>query len=272
MNTNRIVFVFSICCLVGLGIYLFFGTQFFGTRVVTESRGNQLVVGTVSGYAPFVSINPQGEYEGFDIDVAQELARRMNKKLVLKDCGSMVPLMLSLKNGSADLLIWALTITQARLREMTMIQYQGDAVTSYPLAFWKEIPAGITSLDGLKETNAIICVEPGSTQEAFLNRFEFVTKKTLEKVVDRIMDIKYGKSLAAIVDPALVTTLMQKNPEIKILDIPLGKEWEEYGNGICVKKENRELSDQVQTIINAMKSDGTLQKLEIKWQLQAGAQ
>ena len=86
------------------------------------------------------------------------------------------------------------------------------------------------------------------------------------------MDIKYGKSLAAIVDPALVTTLMQKNPEIKILDIPLGKEWEEYGNGICVKKENRELSDQVQTIINAMKSDGTLQKLEIKWQLQAGAQ
>jgi len=266
MTNNRIVLI-GLFCLVGLGFYYFFTTQ-----NATEMREDQLVVGTVSGYAPFVSLNPQGEYEGFDIDVAQELARRMNKKLVLKDYGSMVPLMLSLNNGLADLLIWALTITQARLREMTMIPYQGDATMSYPLTFWQEIPAGIRSLDDLKDKNAIVCVEPGSVQEAFLNQFEFVTKKTLEKAVDRIMDIKYGKSLAAFVDPSIIQTLMQKNPEIKVLDIPLGKEWEEYGNGICVKKENKELADQVQTIVNAMKRDGTLQKLEIKWQLKESVQ
>ncbi len=266
MNNNSIAFL-ALFSLTGIGIYSFFNTQ-----SLTERREDQLIVGTASGYAPFVSINPQGEYEGFDIDVAQELARRMNKKLVLKDCGSMVPLMLSLNNRSVDLLVWGLDITQARLREMTMIQYQGDEVTSYPLLFWKEIPEGMRSLDDLKGKKAIICVEPGSTQELFLDQFDFITKKTLEKVVDRVIDIKYGKSLATLTDPSLVQTLMQKNPEIKVLALPLDKEWRTYGVGICVKKENREFSDQVKITVDAMKADGTLKKLEIKWQLKEGAQ
>jgi len=267
MNNNRIILI-GWFCLVSFGIYYFFIVP----SAATEIREDQLVVGTASGYAPLVSINPLGEYEGFDIDVAQELARRMNKKLVLKDCGSMVPLMLSLQNGSVDLLIWGITITRARLREMTMIQYHGEDVASYPLLFWKEIPEGVTSLDDLKGKDATICVEPGSIQEAFLEQFDFITKKTLEKTVDRIMDIKYGKSLATFGDPSLVAMTLEKNPEIKVLNIPLDTEWKTYGDGICVKKENKELANQVQTIVNAMKRDGTLQKLEIKWQLKEGVQ
>lgn len=266
MNNNRIALI-ALFCLGGLGFYYFFNAQ-----IASEVREDQLVIGTVSGYAPFVSINSQGEYEGFDVDVAQELARRMQKKLVLKDCGSMVPLMLSLQNGAADLLLWALDITQARLREMTMIQYQGEDVTSYPLLFWQRIPEGVRSLDDLKGKGAVVAVEPGSTQEKFLDQFDFITKKTLEKVVDRVMDIKYGKSLAAFTDPALVPTLKQKNPEIQVLDIPLGQEWMTYGIGVCVKKENKALADQVQTIVDAMKRDGTIKNLEIKWQLKEGNQ
>src|SRR5581483_2262058 len=187
-----------------------------------QADSNQLIVGTVSGYAPYVSLNAQGEYEGFDIDVATELAKRLNKKLVLKDCGSMVPLMLSLKNESVDLLIWALEINNARRNEMAMIQYQGGNVTSYPLIFWNQIPQGISSIEDLKSVpNATVCIEPGSSQERFLNKFDFIIKKPMEKVVDMILDLKYSKSLAALVDPSLIKTLLQKNPELKVLNIPL---------------------------------------------------
>ena len=43
-----------------------------------------LIVGMAAGYAPFVSINPSGQYEGFDIDLAEALAKKMGKKLVNK--------------------------------------------------------------------------------------------------------------------------------------------------------------------------------------------
>lgn len=229
---------------------------------------NQLIVGTASGYAPFVSINANGEYEGFDIDFANELAKRMNKKLVLKDCGSMVPLMLSLQQESVDIIIWALEINKARLNQMAMIQYQGGNVNSYPLIFWKSIPANIKSLEDLKNLpNAIVCIEPGSSQEKFLNKYDFIIKKPLEKVVDMIMDIQYGKSLAALVDPSLIKTIKQKTPELKILNVTLDEDSKSFGNGIGIKKENKDLIAQVQKIIDMMKSDGTLQRLEQKWNL-----
>jgi ABC-type amino acid transport substrate-binding protein len=233
-----------------------------------STDNNVLVVGTASGYAPFVSLNSQGEYEGFDIDVATELARRMNKKLVLTDCGSMVPLMLSLQQGSVDLLIWALEINKARLDKMAMIQYQGGNVTTYPFIFWQSIPDTVKSIEDLKNVaNATVCIEPGSSQERFLNKYEFITKKPLEKVVDMIMDLKYGKSLAAMVDPSLLKNLRAKNPELKVLDVPLDENSMSFGNGICVKKENKALIEQVSKVIETMKADGTIARLETKWNL-----
>ncbi len=48
-----------------------------------------LIVGMMSGWAPFMTITAKGTYEGFDVDVAQELAQRMGKKLVIQDLGSL---------------------------------------------------------------------------------------------------------------------------------------------------------------------------------------
>src|SRR5271157_3699018 len=80
-----------------------------------------LVVGTTSGYAPYVSLNEQGKYEGFDIDLAELLAKKLDKKLVLKDLGSMPSLMLALKQNKIDALIWAVSITKDRLKNYEMV-------------------------------------------------------------------------------------------------------------------------------------------------------
>ena len=36
---------------------------------------NDFVVGTTTGYAPFVSLDEKGKYVGFDIDLARKLAK-----------------------------------------------------------------------------------------------------------------------------------------------------------------------------------------------------
>src|SRR5438552_12919514 len=128
------VIVLILLLLTGIAAYLLLTTP------KTPRSTNELIVGTAAGYAPFVSINPHGDYEGFDIDVANAVAKQMGKKLVLKDLGSMTSLFTALNQGSIDVIIWGLSITQDRLQKVAMIHYQGSPTNSYPLIFWQKIP------------------------------------------------------------------------------------------------------------------------------------
>lgn len=79
---------------------------FFCILVCTELFANLprqkldlFVVGTTGGYAPYVSLNEKGDYEDFDIDVANCLSKKLGRDLVLKDLGSMPGFMIALKQG-----------------------------------------------------------------------------------------------------------------------------------------------------------------------------
>jgi arginine transport system substrate-binding protein len=224
-----------------------------------------LIIGTAAGYAPFVSINQQGEYEGFDIDVAHALAKQMNKKVVLQDLGSMTPLFIALDQGTIDAIIWGLSITPQRLQKIAMIRYQGSAVTAYPLLFWGNIPAHVHSIQDMQ--NMTVCVEPSSAQDSILTNYPFITKKYVERVDDALLQIQYGKADAAFVEPAIAKKFMQKYPEIKQLDVPLEQKDQELGIGIAVKQNNMALQKDIEHAIDALTSNGVIAELEKKWNM-----
>lgn len=232
-----------------------------------NAEPEQLVVGTASGYAPFVSLNEQGEYEGFDIEIAKQLAERLNRKLVLKDLGSMPSLLMALKQGKVDALIWAISITEDRQKVFDMVYYQGEKVETMPLIFWKTIPEGIEEIGDLKKCPKSLCVEAGSYQEETLKKIPGLELKYLDSVTAVVMEIKMGKSSAAAIDPSLVSRFTAQFPEIQVLNLPLPKSQQSLGNGICLSKTNPELGAQVRSAIEAMTKDGTMIKLEKQWKL-----
>ena len=226
------------------------------------------VVGTTSGYAPFVSLDTQGKYEGFDIDLAELLAQKLGKKLVLKDLGSMPSLMLALKQRKIDALIWAVSITEDRLKNIDMVYYQGDKMVEIPVLFWKKIPEGITSIADLsKDPKKAICAEAGSFQEDVLKKFSGINIKNVDKITDAIMEIKFGKSFATTVDPSLLPRFQAQYPEIKVLNLPLPASAQSLGNGIGINKSNQELTQQVKKAIDELISEGKIAELEKKWKL-----
>lgn len=198
------------------------------------TQKDTFIVGTVSGYAPFVSINQDGVYEGFDIDFANELAKRLNKKLILKDLGCMPSLFIALEQGSINAIIWALSITPERLKKVAMIKYRGQNTTAYPLVFWNKIPPKVSSLHDL--SGKTICVEFGSSQETALDRYPNVIKKPIATVTDALLEIQYAKADAAFVEPAIAKKMREKFSEIKLLNVPLQPEDQVFGMGIAMKK------------------------------------
>ncbi|HSX11238.1 MAG TPA: transporter substrate-binding domain-containing protein [Chlamydiales bacterium] len=224
-----------------------------------------LVVGTTSGYAPYVSINAEGKYEGFDIDLAEMLAKRLGRKLVIKDCGSMPGLMLALKQGKVDVLIWAVSITEERMKTLEMVYYQGEKVTKLPIFFWKEIPEGIGSLEDLAKKG--VCVEGGSFQEAVLKSIPGIPLKYMDKIDDAIMDVKYGKSVAGTIDTSLLPRVKAQYPEIRILELPIPGDKQSLGNGICIAKDRQALASQVKQAVKELTAEGKIGELEKKWKM-----
>lgn len=225
-----------------------------------------LIVGTASGYAPFVSINERGDYEGFDIDFAKALANKLDTKCVIKDLGSLPSLFLALKKRKIDCIIWAVSITEERKRQMEMVHYQGEDTLTLPLLFWGKVPDGIASLEGLlKSAKSIVCVEAGSYQDHYMQKYDPKQVRQVNTVTEALLDIRFKKSDAILVDPAILAKLMKNNPELKVMDVPLSIEEQAFGNGICVDKDNLELKNQIENAVMALKKEGTIRSLEEKW-------
>jgi ABC-type amino acid transport substrate-binding protein len=225
-----------------------------------------LIVGTASGYAPYVSLDTKGNYEGFDIDFAQELAKKLGRPLVIKDCGSMPSLMLALQQKKVDVLLWAISISQERMKKMEMVYYQGEKVTKMPFLFWKNVPDGIQSIEDL-EGKGSVSAEVGSFQENVLKKYPTIKLKQVEKITDAVMEIRFGKSQTALADPSLILELTTKFPEIKVLYLPLKPEDYSLGNGICISKDNAKLAADVKKATEQLIAENKVAELEKKWKL-----
>lgn len=256
-------------CFQSLVFLLFFSVAslfFFVSAQAKES--NIFVVGTTSGYAPFVSLNAKGKYEGFDIDYSHELANKLNKKLVIKDYGSMNSLMLALNQNKVDTILWAISITEERKKNMEMIYYHGEKITRFPLVFWKNVPSDFKTIDDLsKNPKNFVCVEAGSSQEAVMRCYPKLKLRYTDKITDAIMEIKYGKSIATTIDHSLLPTMVAQNPELKIVWMDLPQSEQSYGIGICLNKNSKKLSVAVREAVKQIKEDDILEKLEKKWNL-----
>lgn len=247
-----------------INAYLFVFFSFFCSFLNGDDRA-PFIVGMTSGYAPFVSLNEKGEYEGFDIDIAHHLAQKMNKKLVLKDLGSMPSLLLALKMKKIDAVIWAVSITAQRQKEMEMVYYQGAKVTELPLVFWNEIPKDVKKIEDLAKKS--ICVEAGSYQDSVLQNYPGLKLRHLDKITDAILELKFGKSLASAVDNSLIPHLQSAYPELKMLFVALPENEQSFGNGICLNKSNTELIEKTKKAVEELRSEGKIAELEKKWKL-----
>lgn len=224
-----------------------------------------LIIGLQSGYPPFEFMDTTGKIVGFDVELAEIIAKKLQKSLVIKDM-EFEGEILSLKQGKIDLIISGMNITPSRLKEILMVSYHGEQATSLSLIFWNEIPSGVNTIEDIALLpNPTLSVESGTIPEAYMHRYTNITAKSFQGALGPLMDVKYGKSVANLVEPDVAEYLKKQHAEIKILNVPLPKEETILGFGIGIKKENKELFEQIQTIIQGLKASGELKLLEDKW-------
>ena len=221
--------------------------------------GGTLIVGFDQDFPPMGFVGDDGEYTGFDLELAQEAAKRLGLEYkaqpIAWDSKDM-----ELESGNIDC-IW---------NGFTMTGREDDYTWTEPYMANKQVFVVANDSDINSQADLagkIVEVQADSSAEAALKEAPELTAtfKELLTTADyntAFMDLEQGAVDAIAMDVIVAGyQIQQRNADFKILDDSLSEE--EYGVGF--KKGNTELRDKVQSTLEEMAEDGTLQEVSEKW-------
>lgn len=225
----------------------------------TTSGEETFTVGFDQDFPPMGFVADNGEYTGFDLDLAKEVANRLGKKFVAQPIGWDAKDM-ELESGNIDCIWNGFTING---REDGYTWTKPYMENSQVFVVAKD--SGIQTLADL--SGKIVEVQADSSAEKALKEDETLlnTLKTLQTTPDyntAFMDLEMGAVDAVAMDVIVAAyQIEQRKADFVILEESLSAE--EYGVGF--KKGNDALRDQVQEQLDAMAADGTLKKISEQW-------
>ena len=241
------------------------GTETAGTEAAgTETTGNgkTFTVGFDASFPPY-GYQENGEYVGFDLDLAQEVCDRNGWELV-KTPIDWDAKNIELNGGSIDC-IWNGFTMNGREEDYTWT----SAYINNTQVFAVNKNSGITKAADLAGKNVL--VQADSSALAALQDEENTDIKaladsfgSLTQVPDyesALMELEAGSADAVAMDEGVALTKQAQNDNIVILDDVISQE--QYG--IAFKKGNDELRDQVWSTLLEMEKDGTVDKIAAKY-------
>lgn len=236
------------------------GTETAGTEAA--GNGKTFTVGFDASFPPY-GYQENGEYVGFDLDLAQEVCDRNGWELV-KTPIDWDAKNIELNGGSIDC-IWNGFTMNGREEDYTWT----PAYINNTQVFAVNKNSGITKAADLSGKNVL--VQADSSALAALQDEENTDIKaladsfgSLTQVPDyesALMELEAGSADAVAMDEGVALTKQAQNDNIVILDDVISQE--QYG--IAFKKGNDELRDQVWSTLLEMEKDGTVDKIAAKY-------
>lgn len=269
---KRVTFVAAFACMLGALCLALVGCGGSGasgdasTTGTAEEASIQLVKdGTLTcvselGFAPFEYLEAgQTEPVGYDIDVANEIAKRLNLEcefLPSQDFDSLVPTIK--EGGKADIAIAGITINDERATEIDF----SDPYFESNLAIIVKGDSGLKTADLDAEDQKVAC-QTGTTGDAWISEnLPNATRVPLTDVAAGLTGVSTGSYAGYVIDlPVARKNLKDAFTDLEIIEeVPTGEQY-----GIVISKDNPALKEAVNKAIAEMEEDGTLQSIWDKW-------
>jgi polar amino acid transport system substrate-binding protein len=226
-----------------------------GTTMAAIAERGRLIVGVDQNTNLFGYRNPTtGQLEGFDIDVAREIARaifgdpnRIDLRVV--EAGQRES---ALQKGEVDLIARTFSITCARKANVAFSTTYFNAVQRILVLKGSGIDSA-AQLAGKR-----VCAVKGTTSLAALLKLD--SRPTVTSVTswtDCLVMLQQGQVDAISTDDVVLTGLARQDPNVEVVGGSIAVE--PYGLGI--KKESTDLVRFVNGVLDRMRDDGTWQRL-----------
>ncbi|ACH65437.1 lysine-arginine-ornithine-binding periplasmic protein [Aliivibrio fischeri MJ11] len=235
------------------------------TGAAQAKEWKQIRFGIEGAYPPFSWTEPSGELKGFDVDIANALCKEMEArcKIVAQDWDGIIPSLLARKY---DAIIAAMSITEERKKKI-------DFTEKYALIPNKFVAKKGTDLvmtkEGLK--GVTVGVQRATTHDKYLtdNFGKGVVLKRYGSFDEAYLDLKAGRIDTVLGDASAL--------EEGLLNKPGGKEYEFVGPsltdpkwfgegfGIATRKQDKDLTEQLNAAIDSLREKGIYQEIAAKY-------
>ena len=225
-----------------------------GASVAASAQ--ELTFAMEPSYPPFETTNEKGEIIGFDVDVANAICKEIQATCKFKGeaFDALIP---NLKAKRFDASISAIDITDARAKQVLFSDAYYDSTASYVAL------KGKATLESAKNVG----VQNGTTfQQYTVAETKQYTTKAYASLQSAILDLKSGRIDMIFGDTAVLADMISKEPEMQFVGEKVAnKKYFGNGLGIAMNKSNKELAEQLNKGLAAIKANGEYQKIYDKW-------
>jgi polar amino acid transport system substrate-binding protein len=214
---------------------------------------------------PYNYLDPNGVLMGFEIDLGNELCRRMNVvcTFVSQDWDSLIP---GLVGDKFDAIMAAMEITEERLQTIDFtkpyVRMPNTFVVGNDSALRNVAPKTLKDLS--------IGVEADSAHQSYLeNVYPGSTVKGYANIEEAILDLAEGRVDAVLGDKEDVMDFMKNRREAqccKVLDdVPRDPTFFSEGIGIGIRQADQDLKTLFNKALDEAIADGTYSKIRTKY-------
>ena len=209
-------------------------------------------MGTEGAYPPWNLINDNGEVDGFERELGDELCARaeLTCEWVTNDWDSIIP---NLVSGNYDVIIAGMSITDER-----------DEVIDFTQAYTPPDPSTYAALsDGVDLMGGVIAAQTGTIQAGYVaeSGATLVEYATPDETIAAVMN---GEADAVLADDNFIQTAIAANSDLMVVGDPVALGG---GVGMGLRESDGELRAKFDAAIQSMKDDGSLNELIAKWEV-----
>ncbi|CUH46270.1 transporter substrate-binding domain-containing protein [Ruegeria atlantica] len=209
-------------------------------------------MGTEGAYPPWNFINDAGEIDGFERELGDELCKRANLECewVKNDWDSIIP---NLVSGNYDVIIAGMSITDER-----------DEVIDFTQNYTPPDPSAyVATSDDVDVANGVVAAQTGTIQAGYIAE-SGATLVEFASPEETIAAVRNGEADAVLADKSFLAPIADEDADLRFVaeDVPLGG-----GVGIGVRESDGDLKEKLNTAIQSMKDDGSLNELITKWEV-----
>ena len=224
-------------------------------------KRGELRVGFEAGYLPFEMADKQGNFIGFDIDMAKEMAKAMGVKFVPVNTAwdGIIPALVTKK---FDIIISGMTITQERNLKINFADPY--IIVGQTILLNKKHEGVVKSYKDLNDPKYTVTSKLGTTGEQAIKRMiPRANYKSFEVESEAALEVLTGKADATIYDLPFCATFMaqQGKGNLIFLDEPFTYEplaW-------AVRKGDPDFLNWLDNFLRQIKNDGRYDRIYNKW-------